>query len=185
MGKLRIIGGEWRSRLIDSPEGMDTAPSPTAFAKAFFDCLGQRLDGLVLADCFAGSGSFGFEALSRGASEVHAVEMGPHALKALKANAQSLNCQDRHRVHARPLPQAADGIPLCDIIFADPPFPWFREQPDVLAEVLAALLQRLAPDGELIVRGERGEILPTVANASIQQRREYGRSWMVWLTAAA
>ena len=134
--------------------------------------------------CFAGSGSFGFEALSRGAKEVHAVEMGPLALKALKTNCQSLGCQKRHLVHARPLPQAAESIPLCDIIFADPPFPWFREQPAVLGDVLEALVLRLAPDGELIVRGERGEMLPPVANANTQQRREYGRSWIEWLTKA-
>lgn len=184
MGKLRIIGGDWRSRLIESPEGMDTRPLTDRIRQSLFDCLGQRLDGLVVADCFAGSGSFGFEALSRGAKEVHAVEMGPLALKALKTNCQSLGCQKRHLVHARPLPQAAESIPLCDIIFADPPFPWFREQPAVLGDVLEALVLRLAPDGELIVRGERGEMLPPVANAYTQQRREYGRSWIVWLTKA-
>ena len=182
MGKLRIIGGNWRSRLIVSPGGMDTRPLTDRIRQSLFDCLCQRLDGLVVADCFAGSGSFGFEALSRGAKEVHAVEMGPHALKALRENITTLGCQSRHHLHARPLPQAADGIPLCDIIFADPPFPWFREQPKVLAEVISALATRLAPDGELIVRGERGEELPLISDVKITQRREYGRSWVAWLT---
>ena len=93
--------------------------------QSLFDCLGQRLDDFVIADCFAGSGSFGFEALSRGAKEVHAVEMGAHALKALRENVSTLKCGDRHRIHPRALPQAATALPPCDIIFADPPFRGF------------------------------------------------------------
>ena len=181
MGTLRIIGGDWRSRMLQSPEGFDTRPLTDRIRQSLFDCLGQRLDGLVVADCFAGSGSFGFEALSRGAKAVHAVEIGRLAIACLRANAQSLHCSDRHHLHSAALPGAAALLPLCDIIFVDPPFPWFREQPALLADVLSALLARLAPEGELVVRGERGEQLPVIANSQQLQRREYGRSWVVWL----
>lgn len=181
MGRLRIIGGDWRSRLITTPDGLDTRPLTDRIRQSLFDCLGQRLDGLVVADCFAGSGSFGFEALSRGAAVVHAVEAGPAAVACLRANASSLQTAERHHIHAQRLPAAADRLPPCDLIFMDPPFPWFAEQAQLLATVAESLSKRLKPAGTLLLRGESGAALPPIPHSTVTQTRNYGRSWVAWI----
>lgn len=183
MGRLRIIGGDWRGRLLETPDGLDTRPLTDRIRQSLFDCLGQRLDDLVVADCCAGSGSFGFEALSRGAASVYAIERGPAAITCLRKNAESLQAGARHRIISTPLPDGCGQLPLCDIIFCDPPFPWYREQPQLLTDTLLAALGRLGPDGILVVRGERGQDLSPQLNQQQQQRRVYGRSWVAWLSA--
>ncbi|TVR45708.1 MAG: 16S rRNA (guanine(966)-N(2))-methyltransferase RsmD [Planctomycetota bacterium] len=181
MGGLRIIGGAWRSRRLKAPPGLATRPLTDRIRQSLFDCLGQRLDGLVVADCFAGSGCFGFEALSRGAAQVYAIESGPPAIQCLRDNAQSLEAGERWQLLVQMLPQAADRLPPCDIIFADPPFPWFQEQPELLASVLQALIQRLSAEGCLLLRGEQGQAMPAIPGCRIDDERGYGRSWVRWL----
>src|SRR2546430_16140916 len=70
----RIIGGEWRSRLIRFPPAAQLRPTPDRVRETLFNWLGQRLDGLACLDLFAGSGALGFEAASRGAARVVMVE---------------------------------------------------------------------------------------------------------------
>lgn len=181
MGQLRIIGGDWRGRLLDTPAGLDTRPLTNRIRQSLFDCLGQRLDGLVVADCCAGSGSFGFEALSRGADKVYAIESGPAAIACLRDNAARLQAGSRHHCIRTALPDACAQLPDCDLIFCDPPFPWYRQQPNLLRDTLLAALQRLNDDGVLLVRGERGQELPPELLPQQQQRRDYARSWVAWV----
>jgi 16S rRNA G966 N2-methylase RsmD len=115
--KVRIIGGEWRGRLIDFPQAEGLRPTPDRVRETLFNWLGQTLDGKTCLDLFAGSGALGFEALSRGARRVMMVEKNPQVLKALQGNARKL-CADGHSKkaaiedearHARfPLPQAGE-----------------------------------------------------------------------------
>src|SRR5207244_854904 len=84
MSGLRIIGGSLKGRRLAAPRGLETRPLPDRIKQALFDWLGQRLDGLVVVDCCAGSGAFAFEALSRGARRVEAIEAGRHAVPVLR-----------------------------------------------------------------------------------------------------
>ncbi|TVR14174.1 MAG: 16S rRNA (guanine(966)-N(2))-methyltransferase RsmD [Planctomycetota bacterium] len=181
MGQLRIIGGEWRGRMLSTPTGLDTRPLTNRIRQSLFDCLGQRLDGYVVADCCAGSGSFGFEALSRGAASVYAIESGAPAIACLRHNAHSLSCAADHHLITTPLPAGCHQLPECDLIFCDPPFPWYREQPELLQATIEAAVQQLAPDGILLLRGERGQTLPPHFLPQQQQQRQYGRSWVSWI----
>src|SRR5205814_2496593 len=72
--RVRIIGGEWRSRLVQFPDAPGLRPTPDRVRETLFNWLGQRLDGLACLDLFAGSGALGFEAASRGAARVVMVE---------------------------------------------------------------------------------------------------------------
>src|SRR3546814_2057696 len=67
-GKLRVIGGEWRSRVIEFDAANGVRPTPDRIRQTLFDWLAPRIDGARCLDLFAGSGALGIEALSRGAA---------------------------------------------------------------------------------------------------------------------
>ena len=89
-GKIRIIGGEWRSRILTFPNQKDLRPTPDRVRETVFNWLGQDLSGRTCLDLFAGSGVMGFEAASRGAKQVVMVETDAVILKALRASAGQL-----------------------------------------------------------------------------------------------
>src|SRR3990172_9868690 len=91
--RVRIIGGEWRSRRISFPSRGDLRPTPDRVRETLFNWLGQDLTGKACLDLFAGSGALGFEAASRGAKRVVMVEREAGALRALQTNAAMLGAR--------------------------------------------------------------------------------------------
>ena len=65
---MRVIAGEFRSRRLKTLPGLALRPTPDHLRQALFDVLAPRIDGVIFLDAYAGSGSVGIEALSRGAS---------------------------------------------------------------------------------------------------------------------
>lgn len=182
MTGLRIIGGTFKGRRLVAPPGLETRPLPDRLKQSLFDWLGQRLDGLHVVDCCAGSGAFAFEALSRGATRVDAIEPGRHAVPVLRANAVKLGNPPGLVVHALPLETVLPGIHDADLVFADPPFPWYRHGAPRIADLLRLAARALAPAGRLVIRGERGADLPAVSTGLVERdRRTYGRSWLALL----
>jgi len=122
---MRIIAGKWRGRLLTAPAGRTTRPSADRLREALFSILYSRLGsfkGLRVADLFAGSGAFGFEALSRGTAHAAFVELDAAALRAIEANGRQLGCSHAMRLvraDARRLPATDAAV---DILFADPPY---------------------------------------------------------------
>lgn len=179
---LRIIGGTWQGRRLLAPPGLATRPLPDRIKQSLFDWLGQDLGGLTVVDCCAGSGAFACEAASRGAALVHCIEPGAHALSTLKANLAALGNPPALKLHARPFQEVLPRLRAIDLIFADPPFPWYRDEPQTLGALLAAARDALTREGRLLVRGERGEELPPPPEGlREEQRRLYGRSWIALL----
>jgi 16S rRNA (guanine966-N2)-methyltransferase len=149
MNKVRIIGGELRSRVISFPGIPGLRPTPDRVRETLFNWLGQTLYGRTCLDLFAGSGALGFEAASRGAERVVMVEMNRSVLRALQDNVKKLGC-------ANVSVQGQDGLEFAlrdahkyDVIFLDPPF-----QSDYLPRLLAVLPQRLNENG--VVYAESG-----------------------------
>ena len=181
MSGLRIIGGTYKGRRLAAPRGLATRPLPDRVKQSLFDWLGQRLDGLHVVDCCAGSGAFAFEALSRGARQVDAIEPGAHAVPILRANAAKLGNPPELVIHAAPFRSVLPRLHDVDLVFADPPFPWYREG-DEIAALLRLGADALAPGGRLVIRGERGTDLPAPPPGLIErERRTYGRSWLARL----
>lgn len=119
---VRIIGGEYRSRILHFPDATGLRPTPDRVRETLFNWLGQRLHGLTCLDAFAGSGALGFEAASRGAERVLMLERDGKAHAALKQNATLLQtrCVDILQMDA--LAYLAEAGELFDVIFLDPPF---------------------------------------------------------------
>lgn len=122
---LKIIGGQWRGRNLRAPEGREVRPTLGRARQALFDLLGQRCDGWVVLDLFAGSGAAGLEALSRGADRAVFAESAPAALKALRANIEHLEAGAQCDAHAGDAFRLADRLAALgpyDLVFADPPY---------------------------------------------------------------
>jgi len=176
---MRIIGGDWGGRTIAAPDGLATRPLPDRIRQSLFDRLGQRLDGLRIADVCSGSGSFAFEALSRGAARVHAIENGAPAIACLCVNARTLGDPPGLVIEPEPFQTVLPRLRDLDLVFADPPFPWFAEAPELLAALLALAAGALRPGGRLLIRGERGQRLPPAPpELRLGQEHAYGRSWV-------
>ncbi len=120
--RVRIIGGEWRSRLVRFPGTPGLRPTPDRVRETLFNWLGQRLDGLACVDLFAGSGALGFEALSRGAARVVMIERERDALEALRTAARELRAAGAQVVAGDALAWLGRGAEKFDVAFVDPPY---------------------------------------------------------------
>lgn len=95
---MRIIAGEWGGRHLQAPAGNGTRPMLDRVRESLFGVLGDLVDDARVLDLYAGSGSLGLEALSRGARHARFVERSAAALDALKANASALGAGERARI---------------------------------------------------------------------------------------
>ena len=153
LNTVRIIGGEWRRRVLRFPDAQGLRPTPDRVRETLFNWLGQDLDGLSCLDLFAGSGALGFEAASRGAAKVVMVEHAPKVAAALEENARLLAAGGRLQIVRADAVKFASSLSATgarfDVLFLDPPYKqgWI--------ERLAPLLpQLLADDGALYVEAE-------------------------------
>ena len=119
---VRIIGGVWRSRLIEFPDAADLRPTPDRVRETLFNWLGRDLTGMDCLDLFAGSGALGFEALSRGAASVIMVENNHAVLHALRDNAAKLGATGLTVVRGDALEFARGARSRFDVVFVDPPY---------------------------------------------------------------
>lgn len=133
--RVRIIGGSWRSRLLEFPARDGLRPTPDRVRETVFNWLAPILPGASCLDLFAGSGAFGFEALSRGAGQAVLVERDAEVAAALRHNRERLAADAAEIVQADALDYLDGAVQGFDIVFLDPPY---------ASQLLAPCLQRLA-----------------------------------------
>lgn len=155
---MRIIAGEFRSRKLQSPpEDAQTRPIPDRVKESIFSILRGHTPGGVFFDAFAGTGSVGLEALSRGAVSCVFVEQDRRMAKVLERNIAELGVGDRAEVVVGDA-LGVGALARCPrpvtIAFLDPPYAIMREKlgvSRVLAQV-GALSERLSEDGFVLLR---------------------------------
>jgi 16S rRNA (guanine966-N2)-methyltransferase len=144
---MRVIAGEYRSRLLASPTGMATRPTSDRLRETLFNVLAPRIGGARFLDLYAGSGAVGIEALSRGAAHVSFVERAAAALKALRQNLEKLGITAGFEIYAGSVARYLRGPrsngAVFDIVFLDPPYE--------AAEEYEATLGLLASDGAAVM----------------------------------
>jgi 16S rRNA (guanine966-N2)-methyltransferase len=178
---LRIIAGTLQGRRLLAPPGLETRPLLDRIKQSLFDWLGD-CSGISVADCCAGSGTMGLEAFSRGAREVHLIESGRHAISILQANLKAIGNPPEVVLHPKRFQQVLPTLHDVELIFCDPPFPWYREQPQLISELLELSAAALSPEGAIILRGERDTELDGLPRGLREEsRRLYGRSWVALL----
>lgn len=187
---MRIIAGEHRGRRLAAPKGRGTRPMLDRVREALFSTLGARLEDAWVLDLFAGTGSLGLEALSRGAERVRLVERHAATLTLLRENVAALGGEERC--------EAAGGDALAptswrfsgserlpDLALWDPPYP-LLEGGDTRRRVLEAVDQQLrtglAPDGLLVLHAPPGALSEGSFEAGVSARlRAYGRTALWYL----
>lgn len=127
-GQLRIIGGQWKRRQIRFPPVSDLRPSPDATRETVFNWLRDNLLGSVCLDLYAGSGAFGFEAASRGATAVVMVDSHRQVIHALRQTRDQLDADKLIEIcYQKVLPYLKSpthktDMQKFDVVFIDPPF---------------------------------------------------------------
>ena len=122
-GRLRIVAGKWRSRLLDIADVPGLRPTSERIRETLFNWLVPTIPAARCLDLFAGTGALGLEALSRGAGDVVFVEKSPVAAKVLRDNVQVLDAltADVRQADALAFVNAPPESKF-DIVFLDPPF---------------------------------------------------------------
>ena len=124
---MQILAGIYKGRKIRSSSSQAIRPCSSRVKKSLFDILEGRIDfdGVSVLDVFAGFGSLGFEALSRGAESVCFVDQHVDSLKALKSTTLQLGVQDRVKVVNSDVSAfLGRATGEFDLIFCDPPYSW-------------------------------------------------------------
>ena len=153
--QVRIIGGQWRSRIVRFPDAQSLRPTPDRLRETLFNWLGQDLTGKVCLDLFAGSGALGFEAASRGAGQVVMVEHDVAVHRSLLGTQTALAAGEVELHRADAFGFLMTDARRYDIVFLDPPFRlgW-------LPRLLPLLPARLKPEARVYLEAEEPVTMP-------------------------
>ncbi len=173
---MRIIAGDLRSRVLQTPPGTATRPTSDRLRETLFNVLGPRLPGARFLDLYAGSGANALEALSRGAQSAVLVEQAPPALAAIRANLAALALTPQARVHPVPVRRwlreaTPESDPPFDILFLDPPYDEANEYTATLEALGGPQAWLIAPGGLVIAEHRRLRAAPSPHPNSRSQSR--------------
>jgi len=187
---LRITAGEFRGRRLKVPKVEATRPLVERAREGLFNLLREQLEDAVVWDVYAGSGILGLEALSRGASQVLAVEMNRDAVRQIEENVALMGLEERHRclrTDAFRLPKMRGLGPTPDLVFFDPPYDDFRkggERREKVWELFVALAGKTSPGGCAVVHTPRGILQEgEMSRLPGLQRRDYSNTSLYWCHA--
>ena len=188
---MRIIAGQYKGRRLLPPRGHTTRPITDRVKTALFSILAADVDDAVVLDLFAGTGSLGIEAISRGARRCYFAERDRLAIARLRRNITAVGADDRcevwpgdiFRTLRRRLAPLPDPV---DLAFIDPPYRlvanWRWD--DAAEKLFAPIAAAAAPDATAILRCERNISLPEAFGPlCVRDRRDYGNMSLVFLSA--
>ena len=175
MTQIRVIAGKYGGRKIDAPDFSNsrTKPMGERIRNAMFNRIGEEIRGARVLDAFAGTGSVGLEALSRGASFVTFVERDKIAQKILQKNVLSLGAENESEIIRTTVNNWLETSEpeTYDIILADPPYH------DLQLSTVSRLFGLLKPKGLMVLSHTgRGEG-PNLENSIVVvDNRSYGNA---------
>lgn len=175
---MRVIAGTARGVPLVAPRDRATRPITDRVKETLFGILGDRVPGARVLDLYAGSGSIGIEALSRGAATADFVEHGRPALAALRTNLAKTRLEDDARVHPVDVDRflATTGDGPWELVVLDPPY-------DLRAIVapLSALVRHLAPGATVVVKHFWRSEPPSIERLTLARRRRFGETMLTFL----
>ena len=179
---MRVIAGEAKGRRLVAPKGSGTRPATDRIRETLFAILEPDLPDARVLDLFAGAGTMGIEALSRGAAHATFVERSAPALNALRMNIAATGFGARSDVVAANvigfLDRGAPDRPY-DFAFLDPPFADVAMLDATLAH--PSLAAALAPDATVVARVLRKHPPTPPASAHVVRTKQIGEEDLVFL----
>lgn len=176
---LKIIGGKYGSRIIDTPE-VGTVPTKNMVRGAMLSCLGD-VEGARVLDLFAGSGALGIEALSREAKEAVFVDAERKTAEIIKGNLKKLGCVNAEVLCADylvALKRLKEAGRVFDIVFLDPPYAMKESYRNSLEKMLE---YGLLSEAAKVVLEYEGEIEIDRAPFASARDYKYGKTKVILL----
>jgi 16S rRNA (guanine966-N2)-methyltransferase len=173
---IRITAGSLRGRRIPVPRH-DVRPTSERARQAFFNIVGERIDGAKFLDLFAGSGIFSFEAVSRGAAEAVAVDASRPQNQQIEKLADDFGVQIRTVTAEVFAGIKRLGGEVFDVVYADPPYAYERYD-DLLMSIDTDLT--LAPAAVVAIEHRRRTepFTTQLQKLTFERRAEYGEVWI-------
>ena len=167
---MRIIAGHAKGRRLVAPRGEQTRPMQDRVKEAIFSSLGARVIDADVLDLYAGTGSMGLEALSRGAHRVVFVERDRHALKALRTNCENVGLGG-DIVGGEVRQYLARASQTFDLVFVDPPY---ADDDAAITETMELVARCTGYEGTVILHRGVGSSCPEVESLVLEDERRYG-----------
>lgn len=165
---MRVIAGSLGGRTFSSPRGHRTHPMSDKLRGALFNTLGD-ITGLDVLDAFAGSGALSFEAASRGARAVLAIDPDRSAQRTIRTNIRSLGLDEKVKlVGATANAWLSTTDQTFDVVLCDPPYD------DIQPALLERLAGRVKPDGLIILSLPPSAGLKLPAQYGLLAEKNYG-----------
>ena len=173
---MRVIAGVAKGRKLTAPRGLDTRPMMSRAREALFSAIASEIEGARVLDLFAGSGSLGIEALSRGAASATFVEKARPALKSLRSNLETTGF-DGEIIEGDAASIVRRMGASFDLVFVDPPF---EMPPEDVGLLLADLVSTTASAATVVLHRRAGEPeVPVPPQLTALGDRRYGDS-VLW-----
>ncbi|MEX0602263.1 MAG: 16S rRNA (guanine(966)-N(2))-methyltransferase RsmD [Bacteroidota bacterium] len=180
---MRIIAGTFRGRRLATVRDHSVRPTTDRVKQALFDALAVRFtfEGSAVLDLFAGSGSLGLEALSRGATHATFIEHSPPVLGILEENIRTLGCTDRTTVlRTDVIRYLRESRRTFDLVFIDPPY----KLPEIGTLPMLAYSSGAVRDGGIVVMEHSRETIVTLDETAYDiVRKGFGQTTALILTA--
>jgi len=172
----RLTGGTAKGARLFTIPGKDVRPAMSSMRISLFEILRARILDARVVDLFAGTGSLGLEALSRGAAHALFLDLDPRCLEAIGKNLERLRFVGRGETMSADAFKAVDRLEPAAIAFVDPPYAFYVERREEMRRLLETLLARVVTDPEGRVVSEHGakQGLGEVAGGAIVDERRYG-----------
>ena len=173
---MRIIAGEYKGRKLDFPKNVDVRPTQDRVREALFNVITPQIQGKRVLDLFAGSGSLGIEAMSRGAEKATFVENNLKCIHIIKKNIERVAIEDKTVVLKmdvfRALGKFEEKGDVFDIVFLDPPY--YKELPKKTL-IMLSQYDILSPTNTIVIEHFKKDNIPeNINNILIYNQKKYG-----------
>ena len=177
---MRVIAGSAKGRTLDAPHGGATRPATDRIRETLFAILDPVLEDARVLDLFAGAGTLGIEALSRGAAHATFVERSAEALKTLRKNIKAAEVAGAEVIGANVLAFLEQRVAgPYDVVFCDPPFADVALLEATLAHPRFAAA--LAPDASVVARVHRKHQPRVPEGARVHRVKDIGEESLLFL----
>lgn len=179
---MRIISGTARGRKLIPPPTYDTRPTLDRVKEAMFNILSTKPSGSIVLDVFAGTGSLGLEAVSRGAKECHLIDLNKDSFKALEENVKNLSFGEKCFLYNEDcynvLKKIGSKGKKFDLIFIDAPYSKEMIPP---AMDLIQSYNLLSKDGIIVTKIDtKEEVYLGNETIHISDKRKYGNTTVIF-----